>query len=236
MLQRLLHHLHSGFLKMLNSPTWTDENTTLIDILQFCVGEVLKVKKNRLVPDQPEDLLKCLSMNPDSIKVVIIGQDPYPQPGVANGYAFSCEKPQPSIDIMVRELEKEYGLSDLAQTFDFTLSHWIKQGVLLLNSSLSCEEYRPNCHTEQWFPFTSELVRKLSDLKVTRESGNSIVFVLLGSQAKKMKPYINENFHYIIERYHPAAETHGSKSFEPFFKEVNKCLVQSNLEPVNWVE
>ena len=138
------------------------------------------------------------------------------------------------MQILIRELEKEYGLSDLAQTFDTTLKHWIDQGVLLLNSSLSCDEYRPGTHTEYWKEFMEELIIMLNDLFISREETKPIVFVLLGKQAQLFNRCIKTQWNFLIQRCHPAAETHGDHKFVGFFKEVNKCLVESGQTEILW--
>lgn len=196
---------------------------SLFDLLEDTLNKVVASKKQGLCPDKPDKILKCLSINPNDVKVVIVGQDVYPQPGIATGYAFACEgKPQPSLEIMMRELQKQYGE---CEDFDTTLKHWVDQGVLLLNVGLSCEVWEPRSHVELWKPFVKEFLKVLNDFKITRESMTSLVFVGLGGIAKEMiEESVNPNLHHIIYKYHPAAEKHGSLVFEGFYKEVNELL------------
>ncbi len=234
----VIKDIHPEWKKLLNTLSIDDFNQ-IIDVLDQCLAKVLVHRQQystKLCPDKPELILRCLRMNPDDIKCVILGQDPYPQFGIATGLSFGCKDgKQPSMQIMVRELEKEFNTSDLAQRFDPTLESWEKEGVLLLNTSLSCDEGKPKSHTDFWKPFMLELIRLLNNLKATRESMNSIVFVLLGSQAKCYKSCINSNWHYVIERNHPAAETHGSAAYEGFAKEVNKYLIESGQTKIQWI-
>ena len=233
MIDKLFKNLHPNSKAFFNS-----NNGYLIELLDSSVKQVIEHRKRentKIVPGQPEQILNCFSVDIEKIKVVIIGQDPYPQPGVATGDAFVClGKHQPSLQILIRELEKEYGLNDLALSFDGSLQSWKDQGILLLNSSLSCDEFKPGSHTNYWKSFMESLVKELSDLKLSRESMDSIVFVLLGKQAQSFKPYINADWHYIIERFHPAAETYGANKFIGFFKETNYYLCQHQQSMINW--
>ncbi len=157
---------------------------------------------------------------------------PYPQPGVANGYAFSCSSKQPSVLIMERELQLEYQSESF---LDYSLNGWIEQGVLLLNTSLSCDEYKPGTHTDYWRPFMIELITYLNNLKIILPQMRSLVFVSLGKQAQSFNYLINEGWHSIINRYHPAAETHGNNKFKGFFNEVNIKLQEQNEQPIKWL-
>lgn len=235
MLDKLLKYVHPEWIKIFNEPTSTD--LTLMDLLEQAVKDVIATGV-KSCPDSADKILKAFSIHPNDVKCLVLGQDCYPQPGVATGIAFSClgEKWQPSLQILVRELEKEYDTSDLAQRFDGSLQHWVNQGVLLLNASLSCEQWKPNTHKEIWKPFMTEVINNLNYLKVTRESMNSLVFVLLGKEAQSFTPLIQKEWHYIIHRYHPAAETRGDYKFEGFYKEVNKYLMESGQQAINWIE
>lgn len=162
---------------------------------------------------------------------------PYPEPGIATGLAFavSGESSRPSLNILLRELWAEYsdGFSD--DTFDSSLEQWEKQGVLLLNSSLSCEQFKPGSHSKIWEPFIAGLIRILNEFKITRTEMTSLVFVFLGSQAKLFQNEVSEKLHYKIMRYHPVAETYGGNKFTGFYKEVNELLEQSNQSIINWL-
>lgn len=138
---------------------------------------------------------------------------------------------------MVRELAQECGDLSLGvdTPFDGTLQHWVKQGVLLLNSSLSTEQFNAGSHVEIWKEFMNRLFWILNDMKLSRESMNSMVFVFLGKQAAEYSRNISNLLHLKIIRNHPAAEKHGSTKFIGFYNEVNKCLEMSGQEKINWI-
>ncbi len=235
MLELLLKHVHPKWISMFNDPI--ADGITMMDLLEKAVKDVIATG-HKSCPDSPDKILKAFSGDPDDLRCVLLSQDPYPQPGVSLGYAFANlgDRWQPSLQILVRELEKEYELSDLAQRFDGSLKHWVDQGVLLLNASLSCEQWKPNTHKDIWKPFMEQVIEKLNYFKVTREPMNSLVFVMLGKEAQSFTSHIMKDWHYIIHRYHPAVETYGDLKFEGFYKEVNKYLSDSGQELINWIE
>lgn len=225
-----LQNVHPKWKHLLNT---VDNDKSLIDILDETIVNIVQLGV-KLSPDTPDKILRCLRLDPDEIKVVVLGQDPYPQPGVATGLAFACnDKFQPSLQIILRELQKE--TQDEIEVFNGTLEHWEQQGVLLLNSSLSCEQFKPGSHAKLWEPFITRLIEVLNDFKITRKEMTSLVFVFLGSQAKLFEGLVNEKLHYKIHRYHPAAETYGSNKFVGFFNEVNKHLEESGQKQIDWI-
>lgn len=229
----LIENIHPEWKVLLNGRS--SDGRTIMDVLNDSVENVLKHKtehNTKLCPSQPLMILRCLEMSPDDIKVIVLGQDSYPQPNVANGLAFSCKTNQPSVMIFERELQLEYKTDS---TLDYTLEDWVKQGVLLLNTSLSCDEYKPCTHSEYWKPFMIELITSLNNLKVTQKDFQSLVFVSLGRQAQSFNYLINEGWHSIINRYHPAAETHGTLQFKGFFNEVNVRLQEQGREVIKWI-
>ena len=134
----------------------------------------------------------------EATKVVIVGQDPYYTKGYANGLAFAvnrnCALPKSLINIF-KEIKNEYG----KVSTDQTLISWAKQGVLLLNRTLTVEENKPNSHkTIGWDIFTNNLIRFIN------ENTKNIVFVLWGNNAKQLKSLIDPNKHKIITCAHPS--------------------------------
>lgn len=228
-----LEGIHPKWKHLLNSPTRSGK--TLVEVLDDTLSKIVKTG-GKLCPDHPSKILRCLRLDPDLIKVILIGQDPYPQPGVATGLAFACtDKFQPSLEILFRELQSEYPITNEGVDFDGTLETWESQGVLLLNSSLSCEQFKPGSHAKVWEEFIEGLLMILNDFKITRKEMTSLVFVFLGKQAQLFDPEISEKLHYKLSRYHPVAEIHGSNKFTGFYKEVNKCLEESGQEQINWI-
>lgn len=227
--------IHPGWKTLLNTPA--NETESLMDILDRTIVSVIN-KGGTLCPDTPDKILRCLRLNPDLIKTVIVGQDPYPQPGVASGLAFGIDAEQqkipPSLNILHRELIKECNL-DPECLLDSTLQSWEEQGVLLLNSSLSCEAFKSGSHSKLWEDFMVGLIKVLNDFKITRKEMTSLVFVFLGAQAQLYSNLVSEKLHYKISRYHPAAETYGSNKFTGFYQEVNAYLLESGQDEIQWI-
>lgn len=209
-----------------------------LDVLYREIIETIRSKKTSICPSTEDLVLNAFQYcSPSQVKVVIIGQDVYPQPGVATGLAFACaEKMQPSLQILSRELFKEYDVfleDDVL--FDPTLVTWAQQGVLLLNAALTCNAWQPKSHMDLWAPFYTQLLCLLNDMKLDSDF-QSRVFVFLGKSAMEHANLISETRHFKIYRHHPAAEKHGSLTFEGFFKEVNARLNEANLEPISWIQ
>ena len=159
---------------------------------------------------------------------------PYPQKGVATGILFGNDAStreddwSPSLKIVrdsVIDLRRPHNLI----TFDPTLESWAKQGILMINSALTCEVNRVGSHTNVWRPFVSKLVKNLSN----RETG--IIYVLFGKDAQSLKPYINEKYNDIIEIQHPAyfART-GKKMPHSIFTRINELLYGRYGEKIEW--
>lgn len=134
-------------------------------------------------------------------KIVFLGQDPYPQIGVATGVLFG-NKPNavelsPSLEV-IKEAAVNYEVPHYGLRFDQTLESWARQGILMLNSALTCEANRVGSHTMLWRPFISKLLRNMS----LYNSG--IIYVLFGTQAQTFEPYINSMSNTIIKVKHPA--------------------------------
>ena len=128
------------------------------------------------------------------VKVVILGQDPYPTRGVANGYAFAVNKnikiPQ-SLNQILKEVKETQGFVKT----DRTLKHWKKQGILLLNTSLTTKINSSNSHQNIWKKFIEKIIIELGKDK-------EIIWILWGNEAKKYEKIINSNF--IITDVHPS--------------------------------
>jgi len=178
-----------------------------------------------------EQLFRAFSMmSPQDVKVVILGQDPYHTPGVANGLAFSCNGSlQPSLRNMLRELEDDIGV----KRTDGDLESWARQGVLLLNTALCVEKGSPNCYKSQWKAFTDYTVSKLI------KDYQHIVFLLWGNNAKAaVRPYKQfciMNEHCCLEAAHPSPLS-ASRGFfgEKPYSRANAALVRFGREPVVW--
>ena len=170
-----------------------------------------------------EDIFRALYLTPyKDTKVVILGQDPYHNPGEAMGLAFSVKKGvrvPPSLRNIFQELYSDLGV--VPETSDLT--SWATQGVLLLNSVLTVRENKPGSHkTLGWERFTDAIISKLN------EKTEPVIFVLWGSYARSKKALINRNKHYIIESVHPSPLSayngfFGSNPFSKINQILDKC-------------
>lgn len=172
-------------------------------------NELIKVLKWLQVQDttnlcpEPKNIFKafkCCSFS--NCKVLMLGLDPYPQKGVAQGLLFANSKEtseeniSPSLKV-IKEGVINYEIPHNVIEFDNTLESWADQGVLLLNSSLTCEVGKTGIHLGIWRPFISKLLYNLSTLN------SGIVYVLFGNQANSFRDCIVGQ-QYIISDYHPA--------------------------------
>lgn len=136
-------------------------------------------------------------------KVIFIGQDPFPQKGVAQGVLFGNssntpeDKLSPSLKV-VKESVINFDIPHNLITFDPTLESWAKQGILMLNSALTTEVGKVGIHTLKWRPFVGSFLKNMS------EKNPGIIYVFFGSQAKSLDTYINNNNNYKLFIEHPA--------------------------------
>ena len=135
----------------------------------------------------------------NEVKVIIIGQDPYHNPGQAHGLSFSVpdgEKKPPSLVNIFKELSSDIQIN---VPNSGNLEKWAKQGVLLLNASLTVEENKPMSHSKiGWQKFTDNVIKLLSDNK------ENLVFILWGKFAQTKEIFIDETRHFIIKSAHPS--------------------------------
>lgn len=140
-----------------------------------------------------QNVFAALNLSPiKDVKVVIIGQDPYHTPGQAHGLAFSCANgtPQPSLTNIFKEINADLGLTMTGNT---DLTSWAKQGVMLLNTSLTVVAHTPASHSNKlWHTFTTEVV------KILNEQNQPIVFMLWGNHAKSFLPLLTNSNHLIL--------------------------------------
>ena len=166
----------------------------------------------------------------DSVKVVILGQDPYHGPNQAEGLSFSVSnevlKP-PSLQNIFKELESDLGIPFPKKN---SLLPWSKEGVLLLNAVLTVEEHKPTSHKEKgWEEFTDYVIQKLN------EKETPVVFILWGAYARKKKELITNHQHLVIESAHPSpfSAYNGFFGSKPFSK-TNDFLKKTGQKEVNW--
>ena len=177
------------------------------------------------------DIFNALKFTPyNETKVVILGQDPYHEIGQAHGLSFSVKKgikTPPSLVNIYKELNSDIGM-EIPKHGELT--SWAKQGVLLLNATLTVREHLANSHQNiGWSIFTDEVIKKL-DL-----CDNPMVFILWGGNARSKKKYITNKNHFIIESAHPSplSAYNGFFGSRPFSK-ANAFLESRGVEPINW--
>jgi uracil-DNA glycosylase len=189
------------------------------------------LNKSLLCPNY-SDIFKAFELcNYNNLSVIIVGQDPYPQKGVATGIAFGnklgTEELSPSLEV-IKESCIDYTIPHNPIEFDITLESWAKQGVLMLNSALTCEVNKVGSHVMLWRPFISKLLRNLSE----REAG--LIYLLLGSQAKTFKPYINKQYNTILELEHPAYFARTNRTMPSIFSHINQLLKDKYDTTIEW--
>jgi uracil-DNA glycosylase len=180
-----------------------------------------KLLKKKHCPQNKQDIFKVLRMSLNNIKVVIIGQDPYPNPKYATGLAFAIPndsvKVPYSLDkiidavaeatnnpLLVPKIREGYE-NDVP--FQLDLEHWEQQGVFLLNKSLTCEQGKSNSHAKFWHPFTDLII------KIINRERNNITWCLWGKEAQKAESLITNSTHMILKAAHPAASAYGKVNF-----------------------
>lgn len=197
------------------------------------------VKQNKKICPLIKDIFKAFKLcSFNNLRAVVIGQDPYNNykngKPVATGLAFANtidtdeQSYSPSLEVL-KESVIDYTIPHRNIIFDPELEKWEEQGVLLLNSALSCEEGRVGSHTLLWIPFITSFLTNLS------KCSTGIVYVLMGNQAIGLKSFINRRFNHVLECKHPSyyART-GTRMPSNIWREVNKILVGQNGYGIEW--
>ena len=166
----------------------------------------------------------------DDLKVVIIGQDPYHGDGQANGLCFSVNDGvgmPPSLINIFKEIKADLG-TEFPQTGN--LERWAKQGVLLLNATLTVRAQSPGSHQNKgWEIFTDAVIQTISEQK------DGVVFMLWGAYAQRKGAIINGSKHKILVSAHPSPFAANRGFFgNRHFSQANEFLVQAGKEPIEW--
>lgn len=183
----------------------------------------------------PKDLIFSAFNSCDfsNLKVVIIGQDPYHGEGEAHGLCFSVNhsvKIPPSLRNIYREMNDD--LDNLFMPNSGNLEHWAKQGVLLLNASLTVRKDSPNSHKHlKWDIFTDAVIQKISEQK------KNVVFLLWGSFAQKKGKKIDRSKHLVLESGHPSpmSANQGKWFGNKHFSKTNLYLKEHQIPEINWI-
>ncbi len=165
------------------------------------------------------------------VKVVILGQDPYHGPNQAHGLSFSVQKgimPPPSLVNIYKEIENEFGVT-MPKDYG-CLTKWARQGVLLLNTTLTVRAHNANSHKDAgWRIFTDNVIHKLN------EREDPVVFLLWGSHSIKKKALIDERKHLVLTSAHPSPLSAYRGFFGcGHFKTANDFLLAKGKTPIDW--
>ncbi len=203
-----------------NQPYWQD-------LMEFVHQE----RRQHQVFPPHEEVFAALHLTPfESVKAVILGQDPYHGPGQAHGLCFSVRPgvpAPPSLKNIFAEMETDLGF---APPSSGSLTAWAEQGVLLLNTTLTVRARQAASHQGKgWEQFTDKII------EVVSQKSDRVVFVLWGSSARRKKPMIDLSRHAVVESPHPSplSAHRGFLGSQPFSK-VNRLLEEAGRSPIDW--
>jgi len=230
-----MHSYLNNMKTNLTQPTWQKSLTKewkepYIQKLEAFLDQEKKEGKNILPPK--ELWFEALNATPlDKVKVLILGQDPYPTVGHAHGLCFSVLDGVKPLPKSLQNINKEL-LSDCSVDNAHTgnLLPWAKQGVLLLNAVLTVEAGNANAHKDKgWETFTDRVIELVSS------ECENVVFVLWGAYAQKKSVLIDESKHLVIKDPHPSplSAYRGFWGSKPFSR-VNAYLKEHDNEPIDW--
>ncbi len=238
--------LQNKIIKILLDNKWFKEK----ELLTKYFKDVDKCINNCKSPKQEDIFNAFIGLSPEDVKVLIIGQDPYPEIGRADGMAFSFgngDTPKDSLGNIFAKLE-EAGIKN----HNTSLENWKKQGVLLLNTALTYKENEE--HFKHWKPFIDTVISKLINKKV---KNNPLVIMLFGEKANLLDSFkddskdeeMKEKGIFIIRTSHPCnmsknycgnysvlranVKPFADENYNPFI-ECNRFLKDNNIEPINW--
>ena len=198
-----------------------------LQLIEFVKSEY---QQNTVYPPGKEIFKAFDSCDFEQVKVVIIGQDPYHGPGQANGLCFSVRdgvRMPPSLVNIFKEIHKDMG-KPIPASGD--LERWARQGVLLLNATLTVRASTPGSHQNKgWETFTDAVIKSISDQK------ENLVFLLWGAYAQKKGEVIDRNKHLVLMSAHPSPFSADRGFFGcRHFSKTNAYLKSKGLEEINW--
>ena len=201
----------------------------IIDSLNY------KYKESIILPNKKDVFNAFTYCPPNRLRVVMLGQDPYPQRGIATGLAFANNTQSnisPSLKV-IRDTINEYAKSkgDFMPIIDNSLMSWANQGVLLLNSALTVEEGKPGSHSLLWRPFIKSFLR---DVSLARPD---IIYVFFGKEAQSFIPYLSDFLYnpIVLKENHPSYYARTGIPMEyTIFKEIDNYTKQMNNETIQW--
>ena len=197
------------------------------ELKQFLTNE----KKNHVIYPKDKDIFNAFNHTPlDNVKIVILGQDPYHGERQAHGLSFSVTKnikPPPSLVNIYKELEDDLGIINYGKG---DLTSWAKQGVLLLNATLTVRANHAGSHQNKgWEQFTNKVISTICEEK------NGIIFVLWGRFAQSKQKLIDTKKHYILKSSHPSPLSAYRGFFGcKHFSQCNKILQKQGKTEITW--
>ena len=204
-------------------PGWRDLLKGSLDLLDQIE---LELKETSFLP-QHQDVMKCLSFNPSEAKVLILGQDPYPSAIDAMGLAFSTARRDGKLPASLKNIYRELVDDlDIPHPTSGDLSPWCKQGVVLLNRTLTCAEGESNSHSNLgWREFTDHVVSVLAQ--------QGVVAILWGANAQEVEHHFPKSD--CISSVHPSplSAYRGFFGSKPFSR-ANQVLVGKGRQPIDW--
>ncbi len=212
---------------------WDEELAHLFaDERYLKIREFLKKEySTHIVYPDMYDLFNCFRFTPiANVKAVILGQDPYHEPGQAHGLCFSVKRGiplPPSLKNIYKELESDLGI---VEPDCGDLTKWAEQGVLLLNTTLTVREHMANSHSKcGWAWFTDSVIKLISD------RCENVVFILWGGNARSKAPLIDPRRHLILQCAHPSPLSAYNGFFGcRFFSKTNYYLAAHDKMPIDW--
>lgn len=190
-----------------------------------------ELKLGKIIYPNSKQVLTAFNTTPFyNVKVVIIGQDPYHNPGQAHGLSFSVPEGvdiPPSLRNIFKELNNDLNIEIPKHG---NLINWAKQGVLLLNSSLTVEANKPMSHSKiGWHTFTDNVIKCLSNER------EHLVFLLWGKFAQGKEVFIDRSKHLILMSAHPSPlSAHHGFIGNKHFSVTNQYLISNKIEPIDW--
>jgi uracil-DNA glycosylase len=181
-----------------------------------------------------KNLFKAFEECPyDQLKVVMVGQDPYPKEGVADGIAFSCSRTNHPSEIQpsLRNIYKALDSEGIEHNHTYNLKDWSNQGILMLNTALTTNIGVSGAHAELWKPFMIYLF----DVLNTRETG--IVYVLMGKVAQEWRSHLHEDNNFIFTCSHPASAAYSADKewySNGVFKKTTETIKSNYNYDIRW--
>lgn len=194
-------------------------------------------KSKTVYPDKNNIFRVFKLIKPSDVQVVCLGMSPY-YDGSATGIPFgndpniaNMKEPNPSLLQIEKAVEKDI-YNGLNITFDLTLESWLKQGVLLLNSSLTVVKGNPHSHLKMWRPFIAGVITCIN--RYTNDNNRNMIYMLWGTAARSFSRYINPKL-YLLTEVHPSYTARNNKDWEcNHFSEVNSLLETWGKTKIKW--